>query len=104
AIGDRTERGIDDERGRKHRLEIRFIPTRECPPGIGGFELRCREGLRRSVPILVGAPVEPSKLVFERTAKFNLQPPLARGQRLSDREHASLQRLVKGNRSRVPSA
>src|SRR4029078_7906666 len=96
------ERGIDDQRRRKYRLEIRFIPTGKRPPCVGGFELRRGERLCFPVPVLVGAPIESSKLVVERAAKPDMQSPLARDQWSSHRQCASLQRLVEGYSSRLP--
>ena len=77
AVGRGEEPTRDVERHAEHGLHVGLVEAREAASGVGGLELRGRNGVGRAVGVEEGAAVEAAEAVVEDTGEGQVQPPHA---------------------------
>src|SRR5215211_2773294 len=75
-VGDGEHPLGGDQRDPEHGLEVGFVPARERPPCVGGFELRGRDRVPHARVIRVRRAVEPLQLIRERPSEVQVKRPL----------------------------
>ena len=72
AVRHRRQRRVDDQRDGEHGLELRLVPTRECPPAVSRLHLRGGDDVLVAVLVDERAAVEAAQLVVERASELDV--------------------------------
>src|SRR5204863_6132506 len=89
-----TRCGATDAR----RAFPRLVPAGKRAPGVGGLELRGREGPADAGGILIRAAIEAAQLVVEDAGEREAEPPLAGRDRRRERQPAALETFLQRHR------
>ena len=101
AVGEGRQVLVDDQAHREGRLEIRLVPAREGPPGVGRLELGDGDDLLGAVVGRERAAVEAVQLVVEDAREAEVQAGSRRRARAASSK-AMVARCASSSRSTCP--
>ena len=90
AVRQREQPVGHDERHREDRFELRLVEARKRGAGVRGFELRRHQYPLVAAVVDVGAPVEAEQPGADLAVELELEPGVARLQRLGGRDHEQI--------------